>query len=88
MQGIIKNRLSSCGLQLNEEKTRIVYCKDINRKDNHEISFDFLGHTFRSRKVKSKHGKVFTGFTPGISQKSKKHINDTIRGWKLTPMKG
>ena len=46
-------------------------------------SFHFLGYTFRPRKVKSKHGKVFTSFTPGISQKSKNHIHDTIRGWHL-----
>jgi RNA-directed DNA polymerase len=88
MQVIIMNRLSSCGLKLNEEKTRIVYCLDSNRKGNHDfISFDFLGYTFRPRKVKSKHGTVFTGFTPGISQKSKNHIYDTIRGWHLARKK-
>ena len=85
MKVVIMNRLASCGLKLNEEKTCIVYCKDSNRKENHEvISFDFLGYTFRPRKVKSKHGKVFTGFTPGISQKSKNHIHDVLRGWQIT----
>jgi RNA-directed DNA polymerase len=84
MQVIIMNRLADCGLKLNEEKTRIVYCKDSNRPDNHEvISFDFLGYTFRPRKVKSKHGKVFTSFTPGISQKSKNHIHEVLRGWQI-----
>ena len=47
------------------------------------ITFDFLGYTFRPRKVKSKQGKVFTGLTPGISQKSKNHIHDTLRRWQL-----
>jgi RNA-directed DNA polymerase len=84
MQVIIMNRLADCGLKLNEEKTCIVYCKDSNRPDNHEIiSFDFLGYTFRPRKVKSKQGTVFTGFTPGISQKSKNHIHDVLRSWQL-----
>jgi len=85
MKVIIMNRLLSCGLKLNEENTRIVYCKDSNRKETHEfISFDFLGYTFRPRRVKSKQGKVFTGFTPGISQKSKNHIHEVIHGWHLT----
>ena len=50
-------------IELNEEKTRIVYCKDSSRKQSHEnISFDFLGYTFRPRKCKnSKTGKIFTG---------------------------
>ena len=84
MKAVIMSRLFSCGLKLNEEKTRIVYCRDSNRKRNHEvISFDFLGYTFRPRKSKGKQGKIFTGFSPGISQKSKNHIYDTLRGWNL-----
>jgi RNA-directed DNA polymerase len=85
MKVIIMNRLSACGLKLNEEKTRIVYCKDSFRKDtNDEVSFDFLGYTFRPRKAKSnKTGKIFTSFLPAISQKSKSHIQDTIRSWQL-----
>ena len=82
---VIMNRLSACGLTLNEEKTRIVYCKDSFHKDNHdEVSFDFLGYTFRPRKARSnKTGKVFTSFLPAISQKSKDHIQETIRSWQL-----
>jgi len=83
---IITKRLAECKLKLNEEKTRIVYCKDSSRKGNHsEIAFDFLGYTFRPRKSKNRtSGKIFTGFQPAISQKSKNHIYETIRGWKLT----
>jgi len=89
MKVIILNRLSSCKLSLNEAKTRIVYCKDVNRKENHEyICFDFLGYTFRPRKSKNnKTGKIFTGFLPGISQKSKKHIHEVIRSWHLNGKK-
>lgn len=88
MQVLIKERLSACGLTLNEAKTRIVYCKDSKRRSEYEtVSFDFLDYTFRPRKVKSRQGKVFTGFTPGISQKSKNHIYEVIRGWRLTRRK-
>ena len=43
-------RLLECGLELHPDKTRIVYCKDDDRRGNHpEIKFDFLGYTFRPR---------------------------------------
>ena len=86
MQAIIMNRLSECKLSLNEEKTRIVYCKSSLRKENHEnIAFDFLGYTFRPRETRNRRtGKIFTSFLPAISRKSKNHIHETIRGWKLT----
>ena len=89
MKVIIMNRLADCGLKLNEEKTRIVYCKDSSRKEDHAaITFDFLGYTFRPRKAKnSKSGEYFTSFLPAVSQKSKKHIRETIHSWKLSRKK-
>jgi hypothetical protein len=48
LRDAIASRLAECGLELNERKTRIVYCKDANRRGSHEHeSFDFLGYTFR-----------------------------------------
>jgi RNA-directed DNA polymerase len=89
MKIIIMNRLTSCKLKLNEEKTCIVYCKDSVRKGNHEnISFDFLGYTFQPRKSQNRKTKeIFTGFLPAISQKSKNHIQETIRSWPFKNMK-
>jgi RNA-directed DNA polymerase len=89
MKVIIMNRLSACGLKLNEEKTRIVYCKDSSRRRNHEvITFDFLGYTFCPRKARnSKTGEFFTSFLPAISQKSKKRIGETIHSWQLVHKK-
>jgi len=90
MKVIIMNRLSACKLKLNEEKSRIVYCKSSQRKESHEeIAFDFLGYTFRPRKAINKYtNKTFTGFLPAISQKSKNHIHETIRGWQLNRKMG
>lgn len=60
------------GLELNLDKTRIVYCKDEDRKGNHEYtSFDFLGYTFRPRHAKNKYGKFFYKFSSGNWRKSK-----------------
>jgi RNA-directed DNA polymerase len=77
-------RMSECKLELHPIKTRIVYCKDEDRKENHEItSFDFLGYPFRPRRSKNKWGKHFINFTPAISNASKKSIRQKVRDWKL-----
>ena len=80
----IQERFTNCGLELNESKTRIVYCKDYKRKIVYgSISFDFLGYTFRPRSVKRRDGKCFTGFTPAISNKAVKRIGERLRLWKV-----
>jgi RNA-directed DNA polymerase len=80
----IEARLAACKLALSQEKTKIVYCKDANRRGKYEnIEFDFLGYTFRPRFVKSKQGKYFVGFTPAISRKAEKAIREQMRSWKV-----
>lgn len=80
----LDRRFRSFGLELNLDKTKIVYCKDNDRKGEYEIiSFDFLGYTFKPRGAKNKHGKYFTSFLPAISEKAKKSIRKEIRSWKL-----
>lgn len=80
----LQKRFKQYGLDLNLEKTKIVYCKDDDRKGSHSnISFDFLGYTFKPRHAKNKYGKYFTSFLPGISGKAKKAIRKDVRNWKL-----
>lgn len=80
----IEKRLSECKLTVHPEKTKIVYCKDAKRTEEHElIEFDFLGYTFRPRMVRCKDGSYFLSYTPAISKKAKKAIKDRIRGWKI-----
>jgi hypothetical protein len=41
-------RNAACKPQLHPEKTKIVYCKDDNRRGSYPVQrFDFLGHCFR-----------------------------------------
>jgi RNA-directed DNA polymerase len=76
--------MNECKLELHPIKTRIVYCKDADRKENYENTlFDFLGYTFRPRLSKNRWGKYFVNFTPAISNKSKKSIREKVRDWKL-----
>lgn len=80
----IERRLAECGLKLHSEKTKIVYCKDGQRKlVYHNKEFDFLGFTFRARTAKTRWGKMFTNFSPAISDKATKDARNTIRTWCL-----
>ncbi len=68
---------------MHPEKTKIVYCKESGRNEEYPItSFDSLGYTFRPRRSKSRNGKYFIGFSPGISSKAAKHIRRTSRQWR------
>ena len=80
----IVSRLAECGLELNERKTRIVYCKDADRRGSYEhTSFDFLGYTFRPRLSKSRFGKHFVNFTPAVSKEAGKRMRREMRRWGL-----
>jgi RNA-directed DNA polymerase len=76
--------MSDCGLELHPGKTRIVYCKDDDRRGSftHE-SFDFLGYTFRPRRSKNRWGKHFVNFSPAVSNTAAKAVRQTIRDWQL-----
>ena len=80
----IRIRLKECGLELHPEKTKILYCKDVDRKGSYEHeSFDFLGYTFRSRLSMNKMGKTFVNFTPAIGKRGANRIREEIRSWKI-----
>ena len=84
LKATLIKRFEECKLKLNEEKTKIVYCKDSNRRcNNAETSFDFLGFTFRGRGARnSKTHQVFTAFLPAMSKKSFERKKEEIRSWK------
>jgi RNA-directed DNA polymerase len=77
-------RFKQCKLELNTEKTRIVYCKDDDRRGNYpETSFDFLGYTFRPRRSKNRWGKCFINFSPAVSNAASKAMRQKIHGWRI-----
>jgi RNA-directed DNA polymerase len=86
----VKHRLKSLSLRLNEEKTRIVYCKDYRRREEHAaVQFGFLGYSFQPRLIQSTRntGTTFLSFTPEISKDNQSHIRSTIRevvNWRNT----
>jgi RNA-directed DNA polymerase len=72
----LQERFSACELELHPSKTKIVYCKDSNRKQDYpERSFTFLGYTFRARRAKNtKDNRVFANFLPGASKEAVKSM--------------
>ena len=84
LRDAIASRLAECGLELSEQKTRIVYCSDDDRRGSYEhTSFDFLGYTFRPRLSKKKNGGQFVNFLPAASDDASKRMRREVRRWRL-----
>lgn len=80
----LDERLRECGLELHPDKTRIVYCADVNRRESYPvIQFTFLGYTFRPRKAVDKYGRIYVNFCPAVSREATKAMRQTVRGWHL-----
>jgi RNA-directed DNA polymerase len=83
LRAAIASRLGALGLELHPDKTKVVYCKDGQRRgDAEHTSFDFLGYTFRARRAHGRRG-LFVGFLPAMSQKARKAVGQKIRAWHL-----
>ena len=77
-------RLAEVGLELHPAKTRVVYCKDADRRGDHEVtSFTFLGYTFRPRLARNRWGKHFVSFLPAVSKDAVKAMSREIRSWHI-----
>jgi RNA-directed DNA polymerase len=80
----IADRLAQLGLEVHPDKTRIVYCKDADRRGEHaNTSFTFLGYTFRPRLAKNRWGKHFVSFLPAVSIDAVKAMSQEVRSWHL-----
>jgi len=83
----LAERFTACQLVLHPEKTKIVYCKDANRRGDFPIiAFDFLGFQFRARKTMWRKGdkRIFAhSFQPAASPKALKRISRSVRSWAL-----
>jgi hypothetical protein len=71
-------------LVLHPQKTKLVYCRDANRKGDYPVqTFDFLGYEFRPRTAVWRGGKLGVSFLPAASPKALKAIRQTVRRWAL-----
>lgn len=84
VQAAIAQRMEQVGLCLHPTKTKIVYCKDSNRRGGYRhIAFDFLGYTFRPRQARNRHGRSFTAFLPAMSKDKLATKGREVRRWGL-----
>jgi RNA-directed DNA polymerase len=80
----ISNRMAQVGLTLHPTKTKIVYCRDSNRRGVHDnTSFTFLGYTFRPRQAQSRQGQTFTSFLPAMSRDKLIDKGRQVHRWRL-----
>jgi RNA-directed DNA polymerase len=81
----LSERMESVGLELHPAKTKIVYCKDRNRRlDCEHTSFTFLGYTFRARKAPTREGtSMFSAFLPAVSRDALKAMGAEVRRWRI-----
>lgn len=80
----IAARFLECKLEIHPDKSKIVYCKDRNRKEEYStIKFDFLGYTFKPRRCVNKKGELHSNYLPAISGTSKKAIHAVMRSWHV-----
>ena len=77
----IKEWFNDCKLELNNEKSKIVYCRRNQKRQPpfkvYYQKFDFLGFTFKPRVIMDR-GKIKLGFTPAISQKNMTRIGQEL----------
>ena len=85
LRGELQARLAACRLELNLEKTRVVYCADADRRGSYaEKRFDFLGYTFKPRQALNRAGQLFTSFSPAIGDDAGSALRQEIRRWGLS----
>lgn len=80
----VQTRLSECGLSLHPQKTKIVYCKDTNRRGRYPtVAFDFLGYRFQPRLAVWRGGLFGVSYLPAASPKALKTFRRRVRNWGL-----
>lgn len=80
----LKSRMKDCYLTLHPKKTKVVYCKDADRRGDYpNTKFTFLGYEFRPRGSRNRKGKLFLNFLPAASPEALKEMKRTIRAWRL-----
>jgi hypothetical protein len=67
LRASLEMRFAECGLTLHPDKTKVVYCKDDDRRGDYpDHKFDFLGYTFRPRLSRRRNG-FGVSFSPAVS---------------------
>jgi RNA-directed DNA polymerase len=82
----LETRMEQVGLELHPDKTKIVYCKDRNRRQPWDgpCAFTFLGYTFCARQAPTRDGtSMFSAFLPAVSKDALKKMSAEVRSWRI-----
>ena len=82
----LEARMAVVGLELHPDKTKIVYCKDRNRRQPYggSCKFTFLGYEFRARAAPTRDGtSTFAAFLPAVSKDALKRMSGEVRRWRI-----
>ena len=81
----IQRRMKECKLELNSQKTKIVYCKNsVRTEDYPTVQFSFLGYSYQPMTCKNRvTGELYIGFDLCISKASRKRIVTKLRAMKI-----
>lgn len=80
----IGQRLNQCFLEIHPDKSKVIYCKDSNRRQRHPTTqFTFLGFTFRPRVAVNRTGQKFTSFLPAVSKDAMIRMRRIISRWNI-----
>jgi len=90
----LKTRMSEFDLELHPEKTRLVYCRNYFRQEEHACnSFTFLSYSFQPKAIRDMYGKkkCIIIFGTAVSQAAKKSIRSKLKEilqvrWNLIPL--
>jgi RNA-directed DNA polymerase len=78
----LEGRLAGLGLELNREKSRVVYV-DTFKRYSVPTQFTFLGYDFKLRTLKDPKGRLFRKAMPGAAMKAMKRMTETVRNWNV-----
>jgi RNA-directed DNA polymerase len=80
----LAQRFAACRLELHPQKTKIVSCKDDDRRGRYpQERFDLLGYPFRPRRSKKRWGKYCVNFSPAASAEAMRDFRRELRHWHL-----
>ncbi len=85
----IAQRLVACRLEINEQKTKIVFCRNEQHRGEpySTVSFDFLGYTFKPRFCPTRYGlRLLTAAC--MSESSKSEVRDKVRAFSIRKFRG
>jgi len=85
----IAERFRGCKLEINDQKTKVVFCRNEQHRGIQypNVSFNFLGYTFKPRFCPTKYGlRLLTAAC--MSEEAKSDVRDKIRGFSIRKFRG